>query len=156
MQNRRWGIRDYFTRGRGNRIVISEGEVKVRPKDKEFVLFEETEEGFTAQFGLNIRTGFEESENLFYAYCDTFGLSDYAETADLAVKGIIEVIQTFIETTVEDENLHEVLREAGFKPSSPTPYHKIFSRKIRKQIDEYIRSDFELNQSIKEGALAAI
>ena len=122
----------------------------------EYVLIEATKDGFAAQFGLNIRTEYDEGEKLYHAYCDRFGLSDYADNQTAALDGITEVIQSFIESALERGNLHNVLTEAGFKRHDPTPYHHIYNRKIRSKVHDYIRETFKIKAVVKEETLASI
>lgn len=122
----------------------------------EYVLIEATKEGYAGQFGLNIRTEYDEGEKLHHAYCDRFGLSDYADNRAAALEGINEVIQSFIESALEHGNLHNVLTEAGFKRHDPTPYHHIYNRKIRGKLQNYVRETFKIKAVIKEESLASI
>ena len=140
----------------GGKSNPTHGVVEMHAEDKEFVLIENGEKGFTAQFGLNIRTIYDDEEKLFYAHCDRFGLSDYASTEKKALQGIIEVIQSFIETTIEEGNLHEVLMESGFSHHNPTPYHLVYNRTIRKKVSNYVRETFELKGLVEEGTFASI
>ena len=56
----------------------------------------------------------KEKPGMYVSYCPALDLCSQGETAKKARENIVEAVQLFIESCLEDGTLHNVLRESGF------------------------------------------